>query len=346
MRYTLLSFLLFLLVACHGGDAQQDASLQPVKCVVAKSLGTITRDFAALSTADDAVNLAFKLSGRVVDVPVAKGMSVSEGELLARLDSRDVELQLSAAKAAYDEALSRLKRAERLLSHDAISEQEVEALQNAVAQAETAYANAEESLRETRITAPFSGVVEYVAVDTYQRVASGETILRLVKPESNTVSFTAPESLIASLSLPTTQYRVLFDAYPNLYFDAAIKSFARTSSDALGFPVSLRLTDVDRSRYTISPGMTCIAMVSVKEDDAQAVAVPLTAIYAPVGDYDSVWVVDSDNRVHRRKVTLGGVAGSSDVVVLDGVTAGERVVSAGVYKLVEGEQVRVVKTDK
>ena len=56
--------------------------------------------------------------------------------------------------------------------------------------------------------------------------------------------------------------------------------------------------------------------------------------------------MDGDNRVHRRKVALGGVTGSSEVVVLDGVTAGERVVSAGVYKLVEGEQVRVVKTDK
>jgi RND family efflux transporter MFP subunit len=317
--------------------------LQPVKCVVAKPLHAITRDFAALSTADDAVNLAFKLSGRVIDVPVAKGMSVNEGELLARLDSRDVELQLSAAKASYDEALSRLKRAERLLSHDAISEQEVEALQNAVTQTRTAYDNAEQALQETRITAPFSGVVEYVAVDTYQRVSSGETILRLVKPESNTVGFTAPENLISSLSLPTTQYKVVFDAYPNHYFAATIKSFARTSSDALGFPVSLRLTDVDRTRYTISPGMTCIAIVSVKEDDDNAVLLPLTAIYAPIGDYDSVWVVDDDNRVHRRRVTLGGLMGSSDVVVLDGVTAGERVVSAGVYKLVDGERVKVVE---
>jgi RND family efflux transporter MFP subunit len=299
-----------------------------------------------VAAADDAVNLAFKLSGRVVDVPVAKGMSVKEGELLARLDSRDVELQLSAAKAAYDEALSRLKRAERLLSHDAISEQEVEALQNAVAQAKTSYDNAEQTLGETRITAPFSGVVEYVAVDTYQRVASGETILRLVKPESNTVGFTAPESLIASLSLPTTQYRVLFDAYPNVYFDAAIKSFARTSSDALGFPVSLRLINVDRTQYTISPGMTCIAMVSVQEEDGHAVSLPLTAIYAPVGDYDSVWVVDAEDSVHRRRVTLGGLTGSSDVVVMDGVAAGERVVSAGVYKLSEGERVKVVEISK
>lgn len=173
-------------------------------------------------------------------------------------------------------------------------------------------------------------------------MASGETILRLVKPESNSVGFTAPESLISELSLPTTRFQVLFDAYPDTYFDAAIKSYARTSSDALGFPVSLRLTDVDRARYTISPGMTCIAIVSVAESDRQAVALPLTAIYAPVGSYDSVWIVDDNERVERRRVTLGGLSGSSDVVVMDGVKAGERVVVAGVYKLTEGESVRVV----
>ena len=341
MRYTLLTFLLFLFVACRGGDKQPDVVVQPVKCVVAKPLHAVTYDFAALSTADDAVNLAFKLSGRVVDLPIAKGMSVSEGQLLARLDSRDVELQLSAAKATYDETLSRLKRAERLLSHNAISEQEVEALYNSEAQALVAYENAEQALQECRIIAPFSGVIEYVAVDTYQRVASGETILRLVKPESNTVSFTAPENLISALSLPTTHYNVLFDAYPDTPFAATIKSFARTSSDALGFPVSLRLTDVDRSRYTISPGMTCIAQVSVKEDDTHAVVLPLTAIYAPVGDYDSVWVVVGEH-VERRRVTLGGLAGASDVVVFDGVSVGDRVVSAGVYKLTDGEKVKII----
>ena len=342
MRYLPLTFLTIFLVACHGGGAQLQCAVQPVKCVVAKPLHAVTRDFAALSTADDAVNLAFKLSGRVVDLPIAKGMSVTEGMTLARLDSSNEELQLLATKAAYDEALSRLKRAERLLEHDAISEQEGESLQNTVAQTLVAYENAEQTLRETRLTAPFSGVVEYVAVDAYQRVSSGETILRLVKPESNSVGFTAPESLIPTLSLQTTSFRVLFDAYPDTYFNATIKSYARTSSDALGFPVSLRLTDVDRTRYTISPGMTCIAIVSVAESDKHAIALPLTAIYAPVGSYDSVWVVNDDSYVVRRRVTLGGPIGSSDVVVMDGVDAGECVVVAGVYKLSEGEQVRVV----
>lgn len=343
MRHTLSVIAILLLASCKAPEPHRSPQPQPVKCVVATSLTSINRDFAALSTADDAVNLAFKLSGRVVDIPVAKGVAVKQGELLARLDSRDVELQLSAARAARNEAQSRLNRAERLLEHNAISEQEVESLRNAAVQAESVYENAESLLADTRIVAPFDGVVERTYVDAFQRVASGETVVRIVKPESNTVGFTAPESLVGMLSSPTTRYRVLFDAYPDVYFPAAIKSYARTSSDALGFPVSLRLVDVDRTRYDISPGMTCIAIVSLAESDSSAVVLPLTAIYAPVGGSDSVWVVTDDYRVERRDVTLGGLTGSSSVVVLDGVEAGEKVVVAGQYKLTEGERVRVVE---
>lgn len=326
-------------MACHATNGDKSRPPQPVKCTTAQPLRSLNRDFAALSTADDAVNLAFKLSGRVVDIPVAKGMAVKEGELLARLDSRDVELQLSAARAAYDEAVSRLNRAERLLEHNAISEQEVESLRNAAVQAEAAKDNAESLLADTRIVAPFDGVVERTYVDAFQRVASGETIVRIVKPQSTTVGFTAPESLVPVLSNQATRYSVVFDAYPEVYFTAVIKSFARTSSDALGFPVSLRLTDV--GNYAISPGMTCIAIVTV-EEDSTAVVLPLSAIYAPVGSYDSVWVVDAEGRVERRRVTLGSLTGSADVVVLSGVEAGERVVTAGVYQLTEGERVKVI----
>lgn len=339
MRYFFIPLLSALIVACHAPNGEKESPPQPVKCTTAQPLKSLTRDFAALSMADDAVNLAFKLSGRVVDIPVAKGVMVKEGEVLARLDSRDVELQLSAASAAYDEAVSRLNRAERLLAHNAISEQEVESLRNAAVQAMAAKENAESLLADTRIVAPFDGVVERTYVDAFQRVASGETIVRIVKPRSTTVGFTAPESLVGVLSLPTTRFSVVFDAYPDIYFNAVIKSFARTSSDALGFPVSLRLTDV--GNYAISPGMTCIAIVSLKEDTS-AVVLPLSAIYAPVGSYDSVWVVTADERVERRRVTFGGLTGSADVVVVGGVDAGERVVTAGVYQLTEGEKVKII----
>lgn len=341
MRKTLSLLILLFAVGCSSKVADKPQP-RPVKVVTVSALTTVDREFAALTTADDAVNLAFKLSGRVVDIPVAKGQFVKRGEVLAELDSRDVELQVSASKAAYTEAQSRLERARRLLQHDAISLQEVESLESGAAQALTVYENALDLLADTRILAPFDGVVERTYVDAWQRVQSGETVVRLVKPVSTTVGFTAPENLVSELSKPTTHFSVRFEAFPDHNFSAVIKSFARTSSDALGFPVSLRLTDVDSTKYSISPGMTCTVTVTLPERVGDAVVVPLTAIYAPQWGGDYVWVVDEGNRVALRGVELGEPVGDKSVAIRRGLRDGERVVVAGVYQLHELQRVTIL----
>lgn len=335
--------LITLVAGCSHPTPQPAEHIQNVKCSKVVALRYEERDFAALSTADDAVNLAFKISGRVINIPVAKGMAVKRGEVLAELDKRDVELQVEAAKATYIEQQSRLRRAERLLEHNAISQQEVESLESSLTQARSAYENSLDLLLDTRIVAPFDGVVERTYVDAFQRVASGETILRIVNPVSSTIGFTAPESIVTILDKPTTRFEVCFDAWPTETFAAVIKSFARTSSDALGFPVSLRLINVDSKRYDISPGMTCMVRVITPEHDSHAVEVPLTAIYAPTSGGDYVWVVDKDNRVHSRKVSISRSVANNSVVIDNGLEEGEVVVTAGVYKLTEGQSVRIVK---
>ena len=65
-------------------------------------------------------------------------------------------------------------------------------------------------------------------------------------------------------------------------------------------------------------------------------------MYAPAEGGEYVWVVGSDDRVERRAVVLGDVVGRDRVVVLLGVKEGERVVSAGVYRLQEGERVKIL----
>jgi multidrug efflux pump subunit AcrA (membrane-fusion protein) len=69
---------------------------------------------------------------------------------------------------------------------------------------------------------------------------------------------------------------------------------------------------------------------------------PLTAIYALAEGGVYVWVVGSDDMVERRAVVLGDVVGRDRVVVLSGVKEGERVVSAGVYRLQEDERVKIL----
>ena len=333
---------LLLISSCTNTKTPHEEVAQSVKCTTVKYNNFQQRDFAALTTADDAANLAFKISGRVMNIPVAKGQKVKRGELLAELDKRDVELQMKAAKATYTEALQRLERGRRLIEHNAISKQEVEALESSAEQAKSAYDNSVDLLKDTRIVAPFDGIIERTYVDTYERVNSGQTIVRLVNPISTTVGFTAPENLVSILDKPTTSFEVRFDAFPNVKFSAKIKSFARTSSDALGFPVSLRLVDVDSVKYKISPGMTCIAEVITPEENSHIAIVPLSAIYAPISGRNYVWVVNNESRVELREVRIGTLNGSNFVELLEGVKEGEKIVTAGTYKLYENQLVRII----
>lgn len=343
MRVFILSSVLLLAAACGGRRQQEVARPRVVRVTVAERAKYVDKDFAGLSTADDATNLAFKISGQVLSVDVAKGDAVARGELLAVLDPREVELQVSATRSAYEEARSRLDRAKRLLEHQAISRQEFESAQTLYSQAQSSYENALDLLKETKLRAPFAGVIERTYVDSYERVSAGQSILRLVNPVSTTVGFTVPESSLAQLSRSDTGFTVEFDNYRGVKFRAVLKDYARTSSDASGFPVSLSLRDVDTARYDILPGMSCTVTMRTADDLPDAVSLPVSAIYAPAAGGEYVWVVDSSDVVELRPVRLGEIFGRDRVIIDSGVEPGDRIVTAGVYRIREREHVRIIE---
>lgn len=341
-----ICFPVFLLLACGCGGPQPQpaADVRPVKIVTASDAGVLDKDFAGMATPDDAVTLAFRLAGQLLDVPVSQGERVRRGALLAELDPRDVELQVSADRSAFEHARSQSQRMQRLLAHEAVSRQEAEAAETRFTQARSTYENSLEQLRNTRLTAPFDGVVESTFVDNFERVAAGQSILRLVNPVTTTVKFTLPERSLPALSAPDTRFAVEFDNYRGVRFDARLKSYASTSSDASGFPVSLTLEGLDTARYRISPGMSCTVTMRIADPVAGAVSLPVSAIFAPAEGGTYVWVVDDRGRVARREVVLGELSGSDRVVVDRGVEAGERIVTAGVYQLREGDRVRILNS--
>ena len=151
MRTFHVLIVVFLLGACARRQPVPE-TVRPVKVTMAAGAAVIDKDFAGLATPDDAVNLAFKLPGQVLDVPVAQGESVKKGALLAELDPRDIELQVSADRSAFEEARSQMQRMQRLLEHEAVSRQEFESAQTRYAQVKSAYENSLGLLKETKLS--------------------------------------------------------------------------------------------------------------------------------------------------------------------------------------------------
>ena len=122
MRILPLLTIALLAGAC-GRKTPAPETVRSVKVTTAAGAGIIDKDFAGMATPDDAVNLAFKVAGQVLDVPVAQGQSVKKGALLAELDPRDIELQVAATRSAFEEARSQQQRMQRLVEHEAVSRQ-------------------------------------------------------------------------------------------------------------------------------------------------------------------------------------------------------------------------------
>ena len=315
-----------------------------VKVQTVERLDFIDKDFAGMSTADNSTNLAFKVGGLVERIDISEGRLIPAGYIIAQLDPKEFELRRNAARSAFETARAQYERAQRLLERQAISRAEYEVAQTQFVQAQADYENATDVLTETKLRAPFEGIIERQFVDTYQRVNAGQSIVRLVDPRTRSVRFTMPESGLNLLSDTSIRFSVEFDNYRGVQFPAYLKEYVQTSSDASGFPVSLGLREpLPAGSFDITPGMSCTVTMQVDQSPASdEVSVPLSAVYAPTGGGTYVWVV-RDGAVHLQPITLGEIFGRNRVVVERGLEGGEQVVTAGVYRLQEGERVVVIQ---
>lgn len=338
--------LLVLAVAMAGcrGRVPNPLPERRVKVQTVERLDFIDKDFAGMSTADNSTNLAFKVGGQIARIDISEGRLIPAGYVIAQLDPKEFELRREAARSAFQTARAQYERAQRLLERQAISRAEYEVAQTQYVQARADYENASDVLTETKLRAPFEGIIERQFVDTYQRVDAGQSIVRLVDPRTRSVKFTMPESGLNLLSDTTISFTVEFDNYRGVRFPAYLKEYVQTSSDASGFPVSLGLREpLPAGNYDITPGMSCTVTMQIDQPAADhEVSVPLSAIYAPTSGGTFVWVV-REGAVHLQPITLGEIFGRNRVVVVSGLKGGELVVTAGVYRLQEGEQVSVIQ---
>lgn len=149
------------------------AAARPIKTFTTESLGAINKNFAGMSTADDHFEPGFPGAGPDRQNERFGRPERQERHRHRRDQPREYMLQMEADKATYLTAQSQLERNKRLIERQAISRQDYETAEAAYVRARTAYDNSKSILADTKLVAPFSGAVEKVYADNYQRVQAG-----------------------------------------------------------------------------------------------------------------------------------------------------------------------------
>jgi RND family efflux transporter MFP subunit len=358
----------FLTACSHEKPAPKIAT--PVK-VAPAALVDAPRGhrYSATVQPERQVAVSFRSSGyvaRIHTVPGAgstrllqAGDRVEKGALLAEVRREDNAARVAQARAALDEAKasaekSRLDaaRAETLYASKSATKPELDAARAGtlmgearVSAAAAQLSSAQVALDDTRLVAPLSGVVLSRSIEEGTLVAPGTVGFVLADTKTMKAIFGVPDVVVQTLRIGD-RIPVTAEAVSGVSFDGKITALS-PSADPTSRVFDVEVT-IPNEGGRLKTGM--VAAVEVKEGGIAAVpsslpSVPLSAVLkSPKGDGYAVFVVEGGEAAsvaHAREVKLGGIAGNQ-VVVVEGLKAGEPVVVTGAALLTDGESVRVI----
>jgi RND family efflux transporter MFP subunit len=279
------------------------------------------------------------------------GSRVEKGELLAELETPEIDQQLSQAMAAREQAASSLalakstaERWEALRKRDAVSQQELEERRSGDTQARANLAAADanvERLRQLegfkRVVAPFSGVITRRNVDVGDLIdagGGGRALFLLSQTDPLRVYVNVPQSY-AQLVKPGQEVRVTqAELLGQVFLGKVARTAASIDTATRTMQIEIALPNRDGA---LLPG--AYVQVSLPLQASKALSIPTNALLFR-GEGMRVAVVDAEGRVRLRPVTVGRNYGEN-VEVLDGITVNDQLVLNPSDSLAEGDPVNV-----
>lgn len=309
----------------------------PVETAKAK-LGGISSSYRTTTTlaARTEAEVMAKSSGIVQRILVEEGDQVSAGQLLAVLENERQQHLLAKERAELGRLSSELTRMHEMHQRKLVSTDVYDKLKWQVESMQASVELAELNLRETEIRAPISGVVARRYVKTGQLVnqLTPNSLFHLVSETELEAVVHLPEQQV--LQAKTGQEAVLsFAGVPDV--QAKISRVAPIVDAGSGTVRTTLL--IDNSQRQLKAGM--FSQVEIKFDTRlQALVIPKRALLT-VDNLPGVMVLDADNKVLRRQVTLGYTT-DNIVEIIEGLQVDDQVVVAGHAALKEQSLVKVV----
>ena len=349
------ALILVALVAALGACSRPPTAPEPVRAVrtmtVAPEASAGAHEFAGEIRARTESRLGFRVAGKMSSRPAEVGQRVKGGQVLAQLDPADLKLaqeaaqaSLRAAQASHDLALAEFKRYKDLRDQGFISAIELErregALQAQRALLDQARANASVQgnlAGYAALTATTSGVVTAVDAEVGTVLAAGTPVLRLAHDGPRDAVFAVPEDAApATRALLGKAGAIRVRAWGSTETIAATVREVAAAADPA---TRTFLVKADVGNASVQLGQTLTIIIDVPSRTAAA-KLPLTAVMNQQGQ-TAVWLLDrSTMTVKMQPVVVAGADGNA-VVVAEGLSPGQTVVTAGVHTLTAGQKVKL-----
>ncbi len=292
------------------------------------------------------VALSSEGAGVVTKIRFESGSTVKQGEILVELDTSVERAQLASARARRDLAKVTAERSRALVATKVISQAQMDAVEAELKTASTEYNAIQAQIERKVVRAPFSGKLGIRNVNLGQYLNPGTPITVLESQGAVFVDFTLPQQELGKLSVGMP-VRLVLEGDREKQLQGEIAAVDPTI-DNTSRSIKLRAS-VPNDTEKLRPGMFVNVSV-ILPAKKQLVIVPTTSVvHASYGD--SVFIVEDKKpgspgmaktpdgklvKIARQQFVRAGEARGDFVAILEGVKAGQEVVSAGAFKLRNG----------
>lgn len=284
----------------------------------------------------DSVVLRPEVSGRVAAIRFADGQRAAKGAVLIELDAQTQAAELQQAKANLGLAQANAKRNEELFQKKFVSQRALEESQAQLKVQEAGVALATAKLDKMYLRAPFAGVVGLRSVSVGDYVKEGQELVNFEGLNALKVDFRLPEMHLAKLARGQ-RVELTSDAVPGRRFVATLDAIDPLI-DANGRSLAVRAR-LDNADGALRPGMFVRVRVIFASRE-NVLTIPEQAL-VPAAEGASVFVV-IDGKAKQTLVKPGQRRAGS-VEIVDGLRAGDSIVTAGQLKLRDGVPVKPVE---
>lgn len=329
-----------LIGLCSVAASAQE-TVRPVKLTVLEAQqDVLEREFFGRVVARQTVDLAFQVSGQIVRLPIVEGERIEKGKLIAQLDLEPFQLSLEQAQLQLEQAQRDLARKEQL-GANTVSQVTIDDAQTAAGLARVAARNAQYSLDQATLNAPFDALIASRKIEQFSTVSSGTAIARVHDMSELRVEIDVPEILFRQAR--DGRGVELLAAIPesDLTIPLEFREFnAETSAVGQTYAITLGMTPPEGSN--ILPGAS-VSVIAKRKVGDNKIVLPRTAI-----------VIDPDKSTHLMQFQPAGAAegtvrkiavevetdDNGFLVLKSGLDAGSEIVAAGASGLTDGEAVR------
>lgn len=279
-----------------------------------EALGTLT--------ANESVSLTATVTETVSAIHFDDGDRVERGQVLVEMTSREEHAQLEEARATVSEAQRQFQRIKSLEAEGTAARSLLDERQRDWETARARLEGIESRLADRLIKAPFSGIVGLRDVSVGALVQPGNLITTLDDDSVMKLEFPVPETSLAALQ-PGLAITALSRSFPGKPFSGEVKAIdSRIDPVTRSIRVRALLPNPER---LLKPGL--LMQVTLQNNPRAALLIPEEALL-PEGQQHFVFLVDPDNKVVKREIHIGARRPGL-VEVLDGLAAGERVITHG-----------------